>query len=267
MANDKSILDFTDNLLELERRIEMGYIPENVAFSINKFSRFVLANNTLSLAASFNNLNPFLDVPAELFVSSSSGTDTGATKTVVIKYINQARAMQEVSVELTGQTAVSLGTDIYCVWRMENQGAVDYVGIISVGSEAIPVAGVPVATNTYCNIPLSAGGILPVNKSLTSVYSIPDGWTGFFTVAEVSADKGGDIDAASTLRPFGGVFQYGQTLSVFQNTKIVSLFQRLPSKSDLKILAIAQTGANSAVRYRIILIKNEYVDRFINQVG
>jgi hypothetical protein len=255
----ENLLDVVDTFQDLERCFELGY-GRDIGFKVEKFSRFTLGANTLSLAASFNNLDPFLDTPTELFLTSSDITEVG--RFVTIFYIDQNRNQQEVTVQTNGHVGVSLGTDIYCVWRMYNANGIDFTGNIYVGSEAAPAVGVPAAANTYCNIPLISGDIQPVNQSLTGIYSIPSGYTGIITDAHVGANKGTDLSAASLVRTFGSVFRYSETLSTFESSTYIPKFSRVPEKSDIKPLAFSQSGGIGYVDYTLMIIKNEYIDRF-----
>ena len=255
----KNLFDVVNTLQDLDRAFSLGY-GHDIGFKIEKFSQFTLAANTLSLASSFNNLNPFLDTPATTYVTSSSNNDVG--KKVLIAYIDQNRYIREVEYTLNGQTAVSLGDDKYCVWRMYNNNGEDFVGTIYVGTEPTPSGGVPAASNTYCTIPLTSGNISPANQSLTGIFSIPKGYTGFLTLGHIGAGKGIDLHAAATIRLRGGVFRYTKTLATYEGISTLKLFSRVPEFADIKPLAFSQTGGNGHLDYDILLIKNEYVDRF-----
>lgn len=244
------------NLNELAEAIEMGYIDNDIAFKIDKFSRSDLANGVLSLGSSFNNLNPFLSAPTQLYLCSTSVSDTQLIK---INYIDLNYVSKSMTYQLNGTTPVVIFNDAHAVWRMENIGSVDLVGTITVGSNA---TGIPTPSQTYCNIVSTSG--VHSNQSLTCVYTVPDGWTGFITHFRTAAQKNVDCLSAGFLRDFGSVFKYKKALSVFQSsTEVSKIFLKTPSKSDLKIVCIAQTGGICYFEYTIILIKNEYLNRFL----
>jgi hypothetical protein len=264
MANNIETLVST--FQDIEKEIRMGYIPSSVGLVIDKFSKFLLTASTLRLASDFDNPNPFLDTPTELFIYSSSAADTGVCE---IQYIDQARAMQTVTVTLTGQTPVSLGTDIYCIYRMSNTGTVDYAGDIYASSDGTPTAGVPASEATvYCKVTLLYDGITPINQSLTGVFSVPSGWTGFVTSFYVTADKGTDMSAAALARLEGGVFKYVETLKAYQSSNSKDIFKRFPEKSDFKPLAYSNSGGGGgstgygSLSYTVVLIENSYLDRY-----
>lgn len=260
MANN-NLRAIVDDFNELERAVEMGYVDDDVAIKIDKFSKFTMANGVLRLAADFNNLSPFLDTPAELFLTSDSVADVGIEVTVF--YIDQNRDMQSGVFILNGTNPVSLGTDIYCVWRMRNTNGANYGGNIYVGSEPTPVSGVPAPANTYGKISLTISVMPNVNQSLTGIFSIPRGYTGFITNFEVGADRNVDMIAAGYIRPNGGVYVYVETLNVYQTTIAKKIFKRIPELTDLRPLAYAQTGGAGYLDYTIILINNNYLDKFL----
>ncbi len=257
MFEQKNIWQFTKNFTELERLIDTGYVDPTVMFKVDKFSRSVLANNTVTLLSSFNNLNPFLDSATELFIASDDNNDT---MPITIQYIDQDRNSQEVTVTLTGTTPISLGLDIYCIWRMYNSGSVDHQGTVTVTSN---VSGVPLNdSEVYCELTIING--YPNNQSLTGIYSIPAGYSGFITRASVQADKGSDIKGAMFIRPQGNVFRFVKALAAYQNEAIyLDLFQRLPEKTDIRPFGYAQTGGISYTEYTIICINNEYLDKHL----
>ena len=255
----QDLYSIMNTLQDLERTFELGY-GHKYGMKIEKFSQFDLQANTLSLASSFNNLNPFLDTPTELYLTSSDIADAG--KKVTVLYISQDRSMQEVEYTLNGQTAVSIGIDKYCIWRMFNSNGSNYVGSIYAGSEAVPVGGIPSIANTYCEIPITFGDITPVNQSLTGIFSVPAGYTGILTLGHIGASKGVDLRAAAFIRELGGVFRYSKTLAAFETVSTLPLFTRIPEKTDIKPVAFSQSGGVAHLDYNILLIKNEYIDRF-----
>jgi len=257
MSGTKNLNQFLDNFSELERKIECGYIPDDVAYKLDIFARSNLANGVLSLFSSFNNLNPFLDTPTELFIASNSISDTFD---VFIDYIDQDRNRKTKTITLTGTTPISLGSDIYCVFRMINNGSVNQVGTnVYITTNA---TGVPANANQiYSEMTVTSG--LPANISLTSFYSIPIGYTGFVTKAYINVEKGGDVKAALFTRPENGVFRFVKGLESFQSQAMVTnMFDRIKEKTDLRPIAIAQTGAITYVDYTVLVISNEYLNNY-----
>lgn len=251
----KDLRQFTNDFRELERVAQLGYADPTVMMNINKFSRAVLSNGVVSLISSFNNLNPFLDTPTELFIASTSADDT---MTMRLKVINQLREMVDIDVTLNGTTPVSLGSDIYCIWRMYNTGTADNVGTIVATSNA---TGTPVNdTEVFCKIGIINN--IPDNQSLTSIFSIPAGWTGFLYHADIQTDKGADVKGAMFSREQGSVFRFSKALASFEaQSDYDNIFVRLNEKTDIKPYGFAQTGGITYVNYSLLLIKNEYLDK------
>lgn len=257
MFEQKNIWQFTKNFAELERLIDTGYVDPSVMFKVDKFARAVLQNGVVGLLASFNNTMPFLDTPTELYIASNNAADTMSVK---IQYIDQNRDRQEIDVTLTGTTPISLGTNIYCIWRMYNISDTDHQGTITVTSNA---TGIPANDlEVYCNMIIING--YPNNQSVTGVFSIPAGYSGFITRASVQADKGADVKGAMFVRPLGNVFRFVKALTAYQNESIyIDLFQRIPEKSDIRPFGYAQTGGVTFTEYTIVCINNEYLDKHL----
>lgn len=238
----------------------MGYLSFDEARVVQKFARFTLNNNELSLCSSFNNLNPFIDTPTELFLVSSSASDSFDVR---IEYIDQNRDMQSEIVTVNGQTPVTLGTDIYCVFRMINVGSANQVGRVSITSDPAPVGGNPSDIVTFCEMPIDIGGLGAFNESSTGIFSIPRGFTGFFINIVVGTNKNADVSATATFRQKGGVFRVGSALDVYQTSRVKKDFTRIPSETDIRPVAIAQTGGDAFFEYDLVLIKNELLDRYL----
>lgn len=233
MFDQKNIWQLTKNLAELERPIDTGYVDPNAMFKVDKFSRAVLANNTVHLLSSFDNLAPFLDTPTELFIASDGNNDT---MDITIQYIDQDRNNQEVTATLTGTTTVTVTSN---------------------------VSGVPPNdSEVYRELTIING--YPNNQSLTGIYSIPAGYSGFVTRASVQADKGAAAKGAMFIRPQGNVFRFVKALSAYQNEAIyLDLLKRLPEKTDIRPFGYAQTGRVSYTEYTIICIHNDYLDKHL----
>lgn len=258
MSSTKNLNQFTNDFRELERKIETGYIPENVAYKLDIFARAVLSNNVLSLFASFNNENPFLDTAVELFIASDNVSDTF---NVLIDYIDRDKNRKTKTVTLTGTTQISVGSDIYSIFRMFNNSSTNQVGSRVVITSN--VTGVPVDDNEVYSEMIQTSGV-SANKSLSAFLTIPKGHTGFITKAYITADKNSDVKSALFLRPENEVFKFEKALSTFQQQSLaIDLFDRVKEKTDLKPIAIAQTGGITYIDYTILVINNEYLNKHI----
>ncbi len=256
--DSKNIRQFTNNFSELERVIDTGYVDPSVMFKVDKFARTILQNNVLQLVASFNNLDPFLTTPANLYLASDNSNDTFE---VVIEYIDQNRDKQMMNVNLTGTTPVDLGSDIYCVFRMYNNNGVDQVGtrvVVTTNATGIPIDD----TEVYCDMIVTSG--VPANQSLTGIFSVPRNYSAFVTKASITGDKGSDLKGAFFIRQEGKVFRFVKALETFQQQSVsYDMFERALEKTDFRPIAIAQTGGLAYFEYTVICIHNDYLDKFI----
>lgn len=238
----------------------LGYMKNLDAIPIQKFARFTLANNVLSLCASFNNPDPFLDTPAPLYLVSTSAADT---QTIRIEYLTQDRDLAVLNVALTGQTPVALGVGIYCVYRMINISSAPLAGRASVTSDEAPAGGNPADAVTFCEIPFAVGSLGSFNQSSTGVFSVPRGYCGIVVRIASGVNKGADMTAAAEVRRKGGAFRVTTTLDVYQTTRERTDFSRLDPETDIKPMAIAQTGGDGFIEYDLVLVKVSLLDRYL----
>lgn len=258
MFEKKNMWQFAKNFTELERLIDMGYVDPSVMFKVDVFARSTLQGSAFSLLTTFNNPAPFLDTPKELYIASNNTADQ---MSVMIRYIDQNRNMNERTVTLNGTTPISLGTDIYCIWRMYNTSNIDHKGTITVTSNA---TGVPASdSEVYCNIVITVS--YPNNQSVACIFSIPAGYSGFITRALIQAARTYESKGFIFIRPSGGVFRFVKGLSAYQGESIhTDLFQRLPEKTDIKPLGYSSAaGAITLTEYTIVCINNEYLDKHL----
>jgi hypothetical protein len=258
---ERNLRQFSKNFTELQMLIAMGYIDPSIAKSVRKFAQATLSNNELTFIGSFENNDPFLDVPQRLYISSTSGDDTAP---ILIKGVDGDFNSIEETVTLTGQIAVQTDNTYRAIWRMYNTDSGDLIGTVSAGTEVIPTGGLPAGTNTYCNIPLIFGNSVSANQSLSGLFVVPTGWTGFLVSATMSATKGKDIEAVNFARTENSTFKYFANISVFEATFQQSFnFEKIPEKSDFKPMAFSGTGGIVTLSYEIMLVNNNYLDRFV----
>jgi hypothetical protein len=258
---ERNLRQFSKNFTELQMLIAMGYIDPSIAKSIRKFAQATLSNNELTFIGSFENNDPFLIPSQKLYISSTSVDDTIP---IEIKGVDENFNEIEEIITLTGRTAVQTENTYRAVWRMFNGNGEDLIGIVSAGTEAIPTGGLPAGANTYCNIPLIFGNSVSANQSLTGLFVVPVGWTGFLVSATMSATKGKDIEAVNFARTNNKTFKYFANISVFEATFQQSFnFEKIPEKSDFKPMAYSGTGGIVTLSYEIMLINNNYLNRFV----
>lgn len=256
MAIDKNFFDYTNDITTLSSFMALGYINKEHGIKIDKFARAELQNNVPSTIASFNNginvndFKPFNDSLEDLFISSTSATDT---HTIKIFYINGDRDLKEADGTLQGTTPVNISTmfndSIYCIWRMRNNTSSNNGGTVSVKN---------VGGDTYCNMPITSE--VSANTSLTGIFSIPRGYVGVLTKVSISTDKGADAKGAIFTRNDGGVFIYGRALSSYQNqANYPDIYVVADEKTDILPIAVAQTGGIIYLDYTILVLKKEFI--------
>lgn len=237
----------------------LGYFSKNEAIKIDKFSRADLSNNIPSVIATFNkgistnDLKPFNDLLVDLFIVSTSISDTHEIK---VFYINGNRELKEGVATLNGTTNVNLNTifgeTIHCVWRMENLTDTDNVGTINI---------VDGSGNIYCDMPITSG--VSANNSLTGIFSIPAGYIGLMLDASLVHDKGADSKGAIFTRSLNSVFRYRKALAGFQNqTRYDNVFLTIDENTDILPIAVAQTGGIVYLDYTVVLIKKELIGKY-----
>lgn len=236
------------NFTDLNDQIKL-FKPVEQALTIDKFSRAVLQNGVLSLLSSFNTLNdtltitPFLDTPTELFIKSSNIADTMDVK---IFYTSQDKILLDKTVTLQGTTEVSVGSDIYSIYRIEVIGTTSHLGTIDVVDGA----------TIYCQIPLVGKDLTtPSNQSLTGIFSVPKDYVALIKYGALSTNKGSDALGAIYTRKLGETFKYKDNLSSYQGSENKRGTLLLDELTDIMPIAQAQTGGITSFSYTILLMK------------
>lgn len=95
--------------------------------------------------------------------------------------------------------------------------------------------------------------------SQQSIYTIPNGYTGFLFQGEASTGKNKDATVYFKVKLFGHSFKTYDIIHLFQQTVSVKRpFSRIPSKTDLKCSVIAEANSEVSVNYGLILLKNNF---------
>jgi hypothetical protein len=255
-----SITDYLQQIEDLIPALQMGLLPDGIGKVYHKFAESDTIEVTPSIMNSFQNPDPFNDAGDALYISSSS-TDTTliylegvehGTGNIISEYIT-----------LTGQTAVPLTKVFRTIFRGFNANGVPLIGDVWVGTEAIPAAGVPNVLNAYCHIPASYGGKV-ANQTITSIFTIPTGFSGFVTNWYGNAPKGKDIELIAYARQPGGVFRYQEHLFNYQSSAQKQLpWLKFPAGADFKVEGITSQGTqNGIVTYDLVLVSNDFISKF-----
>lgn len=255
-----SITDYLQSLRDIEAAISMGLLPAGVGTLVHKFAGRVNIGTDQVILSTCPNESPWNTTGLQLYISSE---DAAATQKIYLEGIDQDYEVVSITMTLQGQTAVAIPVNFRTIWRGYNANSVDLAGDVYVGSESNPTNGVPDDDNMYCNVVSTINGKL-VNQTITSIFTIPAGYTGFITRWYGVADKGDDIDFTAYTREEDEVFRYMERLQVFERSYQKELpYMRVPEKTDLKVMgASAKTNSNGSVTYDVILLNNDFLQKF-----
>ncbi len=187
-------------------------------------------------------------------IVSSNASDTTA---LTLLGLDTNFALVEQTKNLNGQTRVPLDTALVRLFRMENTGAVPFVGNVFGYVDGTLTAGVP---NTEADV----RAIIQIGneQTLMAIYTVPAGITGFMLQWYASASKKKDqlSDIELLFRPSGGVFQlkHVSSLAATGSSKVwheYSIPLVLSAKTDVALRADASKD-NGAVSggYDIVLV-------------
>lgn len=188
------------------------------------------------------------------YLSSNNVANIG--QTIKITVLDNLYNVQNIGVTLNGTTAVALPIPIRRVLLIENVGTTKFVGNIYVGTEAVPVAGVPALLNTI-NMADDEDQI-----SHTATYTVPLGFTLFIYEFSGGTPTNDAIDISGFYsNPGTNVFKRGSHLPVYRGyaTQNVTFFP-CPEKTDIYLSALAYTNNSVGHAHLLgLLIPNKYV--------
>lgn len=256
----KSITDYLQQLKDIETAIQFGVLPNDIGIVIHKFTGRLDVDTTQRILSSCYNENPFNENALQLYISSSSELDN---QYIVLEGIDQNFNVIYTTISLNGTTAVPIPTIYRTLWRGYNNNSIDINGTVYIGSEPTPVNGIPSVNNQF----LVINGILNaklINQSLTSIFTIPSGYTGFITRWDVTPGKSADkLDFTAYFRMFQKAWRYRDRITTHNQSIQKELpYIKVPEKTDIKIMVSALLGTSTAsATYDIILINNEYLQK------
>ncbi len=135
-------------------------------------------------------------------IDSISSSDADDDVEITIQGLDENWDLVTQTATLDGQTRVALGTDLIRCFRMWNSSGTELEGDVHVYVNTTLSGGVPVdVTKTRAEISLGAG------QTEMALYTIPNGYTGYFYGGYVSLSRQGTYTASFTsrIRTFGGV--------------------------------------------------------------
>ena len=198
-----------------------------------------------------------------MYISSSSTADTAAgtgARTVTVSGLDANFDEISATVSLNGQTGVQLDGSLN--WYRVNRVVVNTAGsggqnagVLYVGTEATPSAGVP--TNKYATVAIGD------NQTLMCIWTVPRGYTAYLHQKDVSASSSaGKFSIFSlTSRPEGGVFNIKDRVLLANNSTAISYWNPIvfTEKTDIEVRAAADsTGGTitASATLDITYIKN-----------
>jgi hypothetical protein len=256
----KSITDYVQSLHDIIPAVQMGLLPDGVGTVYHKFSESDHITTVPSIMSSSLNQDPFNYLGAQLYISSSSALDTVS---IYLEGVDMDGRIAGESIITNGTAAIPLTTTFRTIFRGYNNNGIPLVGDIYVGSEQNPALGIPAINNTLSVI--TATYLLKSsNQTLTSVFTVPLGFTAFLTGWYGDAAKGKDITLVAYARQYGKIFRYQESMSNYQSSLYKPLpFMRFPEKTDFKVEASTEQGTQTgSCTYDILLLENDFLGKF-----
>jgi len=202
----------------------------------------------------------YLSTPTAIEVLSASVNDaaegTGA-RTLTVFSLDADYNFQTETVTLNGETPVALVKPVLRVWR----ATVDTTG--SAGTAAatltIRVGGAGATQAVILN------GTEQSNQTLTTLFTVPDGYYGLLCCMFSGCEKGDDAEVNFQVRPFGGTFSTKFRQVVYQSTAVNSLVFPIlvPPRADIRVRGKAGSGSiHLFVGYEVLLVDERSVSQF-----
>lgn len=144
-----------------------------------------------------------------------SSSDAADTMDVEVQGLDIEGRLVSQIVTLTGQANVTLATPLWRVFRMENEGSVNAIGIIYCHTSPTNTNGVPPDASVRAII--NNGN----NQTLMPLYTIPKDWVGFLKRGEIGLEFEGSGPAANEFAKVG--YRSRRFGKVYKNKKQFSL--------------------------------------------
>ena len=194
---------------------------------------------------------PYLSSNAEMYIVSSSTSDTMLMHVIGLKDNNGLWEPYSVYVTLNGTTPVSIGQFIR-VFRIRNQSISSNVGEIRISTVSV---GIPTQSQTQAMMSIGKG------STLMAMYTVPSGYTAFIYRLYYGSGRSEDASFSYEIRPFGKVFHTIGEVSGFESSSQLELgYEPIKEKTDIIVTASTLTN-NTIVRasFHFLLVDNRYL--------
>jgi len=217
-----------------------------------------LIDGTLLPVWDVNQAKPYLTTAAVMQISSSSTDDDAAgtgARTVLVSGLDQSYLPISETVELDGQTAVNTTKSYLRVLS---------ITVLTTGSGGANAGAIYAGTGALTlGVPAVVHEIAPIgmNKSQTAAYTVPAGYTAYFSRGGMTSHTTGSgaIIARLVGSNQGSPF-LTSALTVFSSTQVDYEFDyplAFPEKTDIEARAISSSGTHAVSAYlQLILIKD-----------
>jgi len=208
----------------------------------HKFGSNLALGGTSESIWSAGGLYPWASLAtAQTLYAISTAADTGD---LTIYGLDENYAPQEVTVTLTGTTAVNTGSTTFIrIYRMRYNAT--NAGIIT--------ARVTSGTGTVV-AQIDAG----VSQTLMAVYTIPAQTTGYLLNYTVGTGKGSDAHLSLFARELGGAFQIKNEMQSYESTttREFPIPLKFPEKTDIDFRATtSNSNSDCIVNFDLILVR------------
>lgn len=259
MAGAPSSITRTGAFEPFELQVSRGQIPwHKLLFKYGSNSDI---DDSLETIWSQGGIYAYPSADSVMTVSSSSTNDAAAgtgARTIVVSGLDANYNEISETVTLNGQTAVNTVNSYLRVFR-------SYV--VTAGSGATAAGTIYIGTGTVTSgVPATVYAAIPVgaNQTLMAVWTVPAGYTAYFTRGTLSASSNNPAHALLgklCFRPLGGVMRVATEVTI-NNGFIPFDFEyplALPEKTDIEARAIALSGSNfyATATFEILYIKND----------
>jgi len=193
---------------------------------------------------------PWLTSAVAMSIVSDDANDdiagTGA-RTVIVQGLDTNFLEVEEEVELDGLTPVITTQTFIRVFRAR---------VLTAGSGGVQAGDITISNGgtTYAQM-LNGHG-----QTLMCIYTVPKDHTAFIMYGKATSEKGKNVAVKFYVRPFGGVFNIGHYLHLYEGNYDYP-FRAIPvvsEKSDIDVRAISDLAAtNVSAAFDIILIHNQ----------